>query len=432
MDVKTPKPKKIKWYKLDNAAKIYPAAKTRSWTAIFRLSAQLNEKIDPAVLQLALERTAKRLPGFTLRLRPGLFWYYLEPVSDTPQVQPDVANPCVRMKLNENGCFMFRVRYYEKRIALEVFHVLSDGTGGLCFLETLVAEYLTLRYGVVIRRGGRILDCEEPPSPGELEDAFMRYSRGTTKSMLEGAAYRIHGTKTDPHFVNIVTGLMPASEVLAKAHDLGVSVTEFLVSTLIWSVYTKQKTDTNMRRRLTPVKICVPVNMRKFYRTRTLRNFSCFVNPGIDPKYGEYTYEEILRRVKAFMALEATEKMMNARISSNVSIERYKALRAMPLFIKNQAMSVAFLLNGDKTSSTTFSNLGGVNLPPEMKKYVERLDFMIGSLKYNPVSAACASYNGTTVINFTRTIEEPDIERVFFTTLVKLGIHVKVESNRRY
>ncbi|MDO4567165.1 MAG: hypothetical protein Q4B42_07520, partial [Oscillospiraceae bacterium] len=128
-----------KWMKLDNAALIYPAAARRNWNALFRLSAELDEEINPAVLQEALLSTTARFPSFSVRLRMGLFWYYLEQLEGAPAVQPDVNNPCVRLLHEENGGFAFRVRYYKNRIALEVFHVLADGTGGLSFLKTLVA-----------------------------------------------------------------------------------------------------------------------------------------------------------------------------------------------------------------------------------------------------------------------------------------------------
>ena len=35
-------------------------------------------------------------------------------------------------------------------------------------------------------------------------------------------------------------------------------------------------------------------------------------------------------------------------------------------------------------------------------------------------------------INFTRAIKEPTLERLFFTTLVQMGIPVTIESNQRY
>ena len=68
--------KKIKkWMKLDNAAKIYPSSRTSSgWMSIFRLSLELDERIDPEILQNALDRTLLRIPTIPQRLKRGLFW----------------------------------------------------------------------------------------------------------------------------------------------------------------------------------------------------------------------------------------------------------------------------------------------------------------------------------------------------------------------
>ena len=80
--------RQLRWMKLDNAAKIYPAARRRNWSNIFRLSITLDEDIDPVVLQAALDVTIKRFPSLAVRVRTGLVWYYLEEIVKAPQVQP--------------------------------------------------------------------------------------------------------------------------------------------------------------------------------------------------------------------------------------------------------------------------------------------------------------------------------------------------------
>jgi NRPS condensation-like uncharacterized protein len=420
------------WLKLDNAAKIYPAAMSRNWTAIFRLSATLREAIDPGVLSQALASTLGRIPGFSLRLRRGLFWYYLEHMDGAPEVEPDVANPCMNMDVRGKRGFMFRVRYHANRIAVEIFHVLADGTGGMIFLKTLVAEYLRLRHGALIPRGDGILDCSESPKPGELEDSFAVHARPETLSRAESSSYRIRGTVDNRNDFNIVTGVLPSGEVRARAKTYGATVTEYLVAALVMAVHDIQKSEISRRRRRMQVKICVPVNLRKFYPSSTLRNFSSFINPGINARLGSYTFEETLNRVRHLMGLDADEKMINARMSRNVYDERNPIIRLVPLFLKDPTLKYMFWKNGDRVSSTTLSNLGVVKLPDEMARHVERFDFLLGSLLYNPVTCACVTYDDKLVVNFTRYIKEPMVERNFFTFLVKEGIRVTLESNRRY
>ena len=66
--------RKLRWMRLDNAAKIYPAARRRNWNNMFRVSATLSRPVDPAVLQTALEATIGRFPSIAVRLRKGVFW----------------------------------------------------------------------------------------------------------------------------------------------------------------------------------------------------------------------------------------------------------------------------------------------------------------------------------------------------------------------
>ena len=418
------------WIKLDNAAKIYPAAKRRNWMALFRMSARLVEPVDPVTLRAALESCAKRFPTFTLRLRRGFFWYYLEHIDGIPEIQRDVANPCVRMDLRENRGFMFRVRYYENIIGVEIYHVLTDGSGGLCFLKTLVAEYLRLKYGAVIPRDTEILDCSEAPKPDEVEDAFFKYAKGHTTPRRESSAYYLKGTLERPDIIHITGAQMPLDILLCKAKEKKVTMTEYLTAVLILAIDKVQRAEGKPQRLLKPVKINVPINLRKFYPTHTLRNFSNYTNPGIDPRYGMYTFDEVLSLVHHHMGSEVTEKKLNAKISTNVQVEKVRALRLMPLFIKNFAMKMTFKFVGDRQTSSCITNIGAVVLPPQMEQYVTRMDFIVGPLSRNRVVSAVSSYKGIVYMNFTRTIKETVIEREFFRFLVKQGVPVRIESNQ--
>ena len=343
-------------------------------------------------------------------------------------MQQDVQNPCVTMDFRRSGGFMLRARYYNCRIAVEFFHVLTDGTGGMMFLKTLVAEYLTLYYGASIPRDSEILDCDEEPKEEELVDGFLQYAREVSRSRKEEAAWRIPGTRTW-HFMHVVTGIIPAEDVLKLAKSYEASVTEFLTAVMIDAILRVQKQLVPNRKRRKPVKICVPVNLRRYYGSVTTRNFASYANPGVDPRFGDYTLPEIIKIVKGYMAVELDEKLLNAKFSTNVHTERNMVLRLAPLFIKRQAMKLAFRFKGDRYTSSSLSNLGVVRLPEEMAQYVDRMDFMLGPLYRNRVTAASLSYKGMLYINFTRTIEEAEVERHFFKSLVQMGVPVRIESN---
>jgi NRPS condensation-like uncharacterized protein len=419
------------WLKLDNAAKIYPAARSREWTATFRMSVTLKEDIDPQLLKKALKATLKRIPSFACRLRRGFFWYYLERLPGAPAIQPDVANPLVRMDMKANRHFMFRLRYFDKRIAVEIFHALADGTGGLTFLLTLVKEYLRLKNGAAIPSSPLILDLGDTPKPEEWEDSFIKYSRGVASSRREEVSYRIRGTDADRHYLNLITGIIPTKELNIKAKASGVSITVFLTALLIHCILAEQQKEHSKKRLRQPVKVSVPVNLRNFYPSPTLRNFSSYINVGVRSAYGWFTFDEILVQVKHTLGLELNEKTLNARFSANVNAEKIPIIRMMPLFLKTPLLKVFYRLQGDRYCSTTFSNLGLITVPEEMTKYIARIDFILGPPQRNALSCACSSYGGQTYVSFSGIIKETGVQRGFFTNLVRMGIPVRIESNRR-
>lgn len=419
------------WLKLDNAAKIYPAAMRKKWMAMFRFSMSLTEPVDVEALHEAVRSTLPRFPSFSVRLRRGFFWFYLEHTAEIPPIQRDVANPCARMDIKRLN-FLFRIRCYENRIAFEVFHVLSDGTGSLCFLKTLVAEYLRIKYGADIPRDASILDCTQPPRAEELEDSFLKYAGGVSGSRRESNAYYIKGIPVPQDIVHITTGMIPVDILKEKAREKNVSITEYITGVMVMSIAALQRRGRKKESRLKPVKVSVPVNLRAFFPSVTLRNFSYFINTGINPRYGEYSFDEILHDIHHFIRLEATAKSLRAKFSQNVNSEKNILLRIAPLFLKNLVMSAVFSRVADRKTSTTFTNIGQVKLPDEMAKYVTRIDLILGPLSRNRDVTAAVSYGSTLYLTFTRTITDPAFEREFFRNMVRLGIPVKIESNNQW
>ncbi len=419
------------WMRLDNAAKIYPAARRRSWSAMFRLSATLTETVDPQILQDALSATLKRFPSLAVRLRRGFFWYYLEEIKTVPTVLLDESYPCKRMTRDEIRRCAFRVLYYKDRIAVEFFHALTDGSGGMVFLKTLVAEYLSIKHRVFIPSAEGVLDRNSDPEPGELEDSFIKHEGEIRHSRREDKAYRLHGTAEPDGFLHLTSGIIALSDIMPVAKSRSASLTTLLTSVMIAAIITIQNADIAHRRWQKPVKVQVPVNLRQFFKSETLRNFALYITPGIDPRMGDYSFEEIIKAVHHKMGSEVNDKHLKAKLTANVRTEKNLLLKVMPLFIKNVAMRTAYNIIGETTSSVTLSNIGVVRLPPEMSAYVRRMDFILGAMARNPFSCAVLSYNNKLYINIIRTVREPVLEHGFFTYLRKLGVPVKIESNQR-
>lgn len=422
--------KKDVWYKLDLSAIVYPTLQRRDFSSVYRLSVVLKEEIDPQLLQQALDLTLPRFPTYKVAIRKGVFWRYLEPNNRPgPFVQPDIQNPCMPMHFRSNNRYLIRVYYFRNRISLEAHHSLGDGTGGMCLLQTLTATYLGL-LGHRITPSGFVLDINGLPDPEELEDAYMRYANAKVCPPRPAEkTYRIRGTKEPFYTLNIVDGVMSVSEVMAVAKKYGASITEYLNAVLLYALLQKQAQEFHLR--LYPVRIAMPVNLRRFFPSKTLRNFITMVYPSIDPRLGEYTFEEIITQVHHYMRYYINEKFLRGDITTNAATQRNPIIRLVPLFIKDFVVRTFYSRVQDKNSSAGLTNMGALKVPPEMKPFIDRFDIYMGQPFSSRTNCAIISYEDTLTINFASSICETDVERFFFRKLVQDGIHVTIESNRQ-
>ena len=366
-----------------------------------------------------------------VRLRRGLFWYYLQQLSEAPKIREESSYPVTRMSRREIGRCAFRVIAYENRIAVEFFHAVTDGTGGLVFLKSLTAEYLQQKYGIGIPATNGVLGRLEAPREEELEDSFPKYAGNVNASRRENNAWRPRGTLEMDGFLNITCFRLSAKDALEKAHDYQVSLTEFLCAALMMALQNMQEEHVPNIRRRRLIRVQVPVNLRRLFPSRTLRNFALYTTPEIDPRLGSYDFGEICQAVHHRMGLDVNPKVMSSRIAVNVSSEKTMLVRVMPLFLKNAVMRAAFNAVGEKKCCLCLSNLGKVSLPEEMEPFVGRFDFILSAQATAPQNCSALSYGESLYINFTRNIREPELERHFFEVLRDLGLGAEVQSNSR-
>lgn len=425
------KSRKDVWYKLDLSAIVYPTLQRRDFSSVYRLSVVLKEPVEPDLLQEALDMTLPRFPTYKVAIRRGLFWRYLEPNNRPgPYVQEDIKNPCMPMDFKGNNRYLIRVYYYGNRISLEAHHCLGDGTGGMCLLQTLTAVYLELK-GHPVTPSGFVLDIHSEPDPKELEDAYMRYAHAQVCPPRPAEkTYRVRGTKEPFYTLNIIDGIMSVQEVVAVAKKYNASITEYLNAVLLYALLQKQSHDFHLK--LRPVRIAMPVNLRRFFPSKTLRNFITMVYPSIDPRLGEYTFEEIVTQIHHYMRYYINEKFLRGDITTNAATQRNPIIRIVPLFIKDLVVRTFYTKVQDKNSSAGLTNMGALYVPESMKPYIERFDIYMGQPFSSRTNCAIISFEDILTINFASSIVEADVERYFFRKLVQDGIHVKIESNRDF
>lgn len=321
------------WYPLDDAAKIYPMSMTDGWMSVFRLSAYLDAPVEPSLLQLALDLTMPRFPFFATRIKRGVFWHYIDGIKRRFTVQPETELPCAPMNVAAGDSQSFRVLYYGRRVSVEFFHILTDGTGGLAFLTALLLAFMT-----------------------EAAHAASDESRGD-------------------------------------------------------------------------ISIQVPVNMRKFCPSKTLRNFSMYCSvrtPWAEAGEAERLLPDITRQLSE----RASETAMRGMLASTA--EMVRLLGRVPLAVKRPAARIAYGFLGERAFTSTLSNLGAAKLPPEVEAHVEKLDFVLGTGERARAACAMVTLKGRALLSVTKLTDDKTFETRLLSLLEGAGVPVKLSGSMPY
>ncbi|MDA3850571.1 MAG: hypothetical protein PF447_04800 [Spirochaetaceae bacterium] len=420
------------WTKLDNAGKLYPSLVSSKNTTLFRISARLKRVVKANLLQQALEALVPRFPYYHVHLQRGAFWYFFIPQQSFPKVEKDSRYPCMKMAIRQRGRFPFRVRAFKYKISVEFSHILTDGTGALLYFETLLAEYLRLREGLDQPFEG-IINPNDPVDPEEGEDAFHRYyEKGLPHPPNESKAFKIQDKPEKRGIYHVTTGLVDVDQLKTLAKKYGLSITGFLTSVIIevlqdhlFSLPPKKQ-----RRRAGPIRVCLPINLRPFFPSITMRNFFLSLNPSIDPRMGRYTFQEICNQVGHFMASQINTKVLKQQISRNIRSEKTLAVRLIPSWIKDMIIPGIYKYFGESAYSTVLSNLGNLKFPAKIQQHIHSIEFVPNPPEGTTrVKMGVISLAGKMTITFGRISRRSLVERNFFRKLIKMGIAVKIDSN---
>lgn len=416
------------WYALDNAGTIMPSVSGDITTSLFRFEAELDAPVDVAVLREALARTARRMPYFNVRLRRGIFWYYFEQCEDDPPVYPDAPSPCQAWNIRKAGTRMFRTRAAGNLIGVEFSHALTDGTGGITFLKTLLANYFLL---LGVDPG---VDLSSPewsdlllsgkPSPQEFEDSYQRYfPRGLPAPEQSPPAFHLQSSMLPEGTYRVITGELSTQEVLKEARRRGVTMTELLTAVYLDAL---QQLWLARPTREYSIAVEVPINLRLLFPSPTMRNFSLFVIIKEDMRLGARPFDELVKRTHYQMKLEYDRMSIAKHLSRNAGSARNLAVRLVPLVVKDLAARALFARFGESMLSGWISNLGQVTMPPGFAARIERFGFIPAPSRLTLTNASVISWGDRLLIDFGSLAASRELERLFFTRLRQLGLSVRV------
>lgn len=399
-------------YPLDAVAKLYPMIMTKSSQSIFRLSATLSAPIDGELLQAAAEQTFLRFPYYKVKLGKNFFEYDLV-YNDAPfTVIKNDGVILAPIDWKKNNDYLLEISYLDNEIILETFHGLGDGLSMTEFLKSLVYNYLCLVDGCLANDGtvmsGEFLDEEE------FSDAQTTFFNKKSKSQSIGAALGKEAfcprgifKKTPGYAEHSV--VVDTDKLYALSKKYNASITQFIAATALFA-YARIYKEEHPR-----LVAFIPANMRKRFRTKSMRNFVTFIKSAVDADE-ETVFETILDRLKADLRDNTTEEALQQKINFSTLLDRIFITRYMPRCILRGIVRLTRLKQRQQ-QTLIISNLGVVRMPESCGDKVELFSFLLNTSPKTPRNLGIVSYRGKTKIAFTSRLENREIEDEFFGLL---------------
>lgn len=409
------------WYPLDTAAKVYPLSMGLKRMMMFRLSFYLKRPVEPEILQMALNYTIRRFPYFATTIKCGFFWHYIDSSMRRYAARTEVLPPCTPMRLNAISSPTFRVVWHGNRVSVEFFHVLTDGTGGSIFVRTLLREYLRL-LGYPAPLGEGIFQPGDVPDPREWADDFVLADESPSpEGFSDQSALQMRGLPSLEQPSRVLHFNLSVTALKNKAREKNVTINTLLLGVIMMALRDAAEPHGGKKK----LQVQLPVNMRKFYPSRTLRNFSMYCSIRLHPV--EITgLDAILPKIAAQVSVGTAKESLDRTMTLSRKLVHY--LRVVPLIIKRP---IAYLIYGrlsDGVFTSTFSNLGPITLPAGMRDQVEKFDFVLGPPIRNRAVCSLCSYEDRAVFTVVKITALPVFENAVYDYLTQLGLDPYVEG----
>ncbi len=407
----------MKPYDIDSSAILYLSLIRKHHTNIFRFTISLTENIRPDLLQAAANRVYLRFPTIFAGFRPDFLKYTQMPANVPPHVAED-PGLLINMTKKEIAQCACRVYFSGKDIILEGFHALTDGYGMIAVLSTLAAEYLHLAYGLQIPAGYPVFDLNEEPKTEETEDAYWKYAAKKSHHMPGRYSYQLPGSNPKCGPIHQERFCLPVSDLLTAARKYGVSVTALLSAVMAASIMELQYR--RQEKTLRPVRIMVPIDLRKIFPSKTLRNFILYALPTMEVSESGCKISELALRFSQQIKAHMAKDNLAGILAYNVKTQNMPLFKILPSRAKCGLMRLAYTYFGESNSSLTMTNLGNIPLPEVMIPYVTSIGLTLMPRVQSPYNCSMYSYNGNFFINLSRFPEISELEDIFCRNLQRI------------
>ncbi len=417
------KKEKLYWRRLDNSAKIFPISAGKKYSTVFRLSAVLKENIQANILEIAVKKALKQYEFFKVRLKNGFFWNYLEYNPKNIIIEEEREYPCKYIEPKENNNYLFKVTYFERKINIDIFHSLTDGNSGVMFFREIVYNYIELMHKEEFQEELRI----KRKFDLSTEDSYIKnYNKKAKGNNSSKKAYKLAGRKIKLGAISAIHEIIDLNQLKQEAKNNESTITQYLTAVLIYAIYQANYLKNKGKK---PIKVCIPVNLKKYFPSNTISNFFSYITVEAEMKKDKLdTFDKILDFVKKDFAKKLTPEEIQKTMSGNVKLGTNPFIKIIPLVLKKPIVRLSYL-EIRKYTTTTFSNIGRIGIIGKYQKYIEEFFMLIAPEPVEKIKCSACSFENHIVFTFTSILNNCEIEKEFCKFLREKDIQVTIESN---
>lgn len=402
---------------LDDQAKIFSLSFNKKYTAIFRITVKLLDKIDKKYLDQAATRTMKTYKDFRVKLQKGFLWHYLEENNNPLPTHEGIKYNFTKVNTQDNNEHLIKISYQEDEIALDFFHLLTDGITAREFTKELLYNYLRL--------------CNHKLKPQKKltinsENAYLKYYTNEHSNLqLSPQSYQLKGEYIPSKEVSFNDFHINLNELKRLSKEKECSLSILLISLISYSLY-----ETNYKKHngTKPINLCIPVNLKNYFVTDTITNFVSHFVLSILPTEVK-TFNDMIDLVKQ----EYTDKMVEEKIKNtfeaNGKLINNKVFNLIPLVIKRPLINLCSLIV-KRQFTMTISNLGPIEIEEEYSNYIDNIIVRLLPDWAERTKCAISTYKDDLIISFGSNLLDTGLESKFQELLDNLNVTYSTKNNK--
>ncbi len=393
------KQRMFKTVALDSAGIIYPYTSKKDWTNAFRVEALMKSPVNVEALQKAVCEMQELYPYFFSHMVKEKRAFCLKESEEFLKVEKDSGEVCRAFDM-ENKSHLMRVLYTENKISLEFFHSITDGHGSMNFFTELLLHYK--KYNDNSEANLEIVQKQKNDSLCNLNDIFKDICTEKTKSAnrLVLPAFSLRKIKREKDLK--VTHVCLNSEklrALAKSHR--VTVTVFMCAVVMTAIHK------NSEKSNKPIRLSVPVDIRRFFDRTTSRNGSLYFFVEAKPKDFE-SFPKLLACIKEQFEKEINRDNFHKMAYANVSQADLPIFKILPIFMKKLVLNIGYNFLGENQYTSTLTNVGVIDIPTSLNSVVSDMYYVLSEQRINPINFTLSSFGSTVRLVSSSSIDDSD------------------------